>query len=252
MQMVRKTPKKNALSLAALGFFIGLIPFPANATKTVTSPTVEKGKLGLEWKGGYDIDDDDAVDGGWQQKTNINYGVTSFWATEAEANFRKTGASNADTETTSIAWKNKFQFLKQDENWLDGGVRVTTDFSTRGRADNLEVKLLLGKDVGKFRHTTNLIVEREFGEDSTDDKGVGFSWNSRYRWKPEFEPGIEIYSDFGPLNDGSSFDEESHQIGPVAYGKIGSFKYDVGYLFGVSDAAQDGQIKAILKYDWKF
>jgi len=40
-------------------------------------------------------------------------------------------------------------------------------------------------------------------------------------------------------------------VGPVFYGKIGQFKYDVGYLFGISDDAVDGELKWIIEYEIK-
>ena len=98
----------------------------------------------------------------------------------------------------------------------------------------------------------NLGLEREVGDDSEDETEGNVSWSTRYRYKPSFEPGVEIHSDFGSLSDGSEFDEEEHQAGPVIYGQLGAFKYDVGYLVGLSDSTPDGEGKANLEYEWHF
>ena len=66
-----------------------------------------------------------------------------------------------------------------------------------------------------------------------------------------FEPGIEIYSEFGDFDN--DFDEQGHSIGPVAYGKLfDNIGYDTGVLFGVSDAAPDVELKAVLEYELMF
>ncbi len=59
-----RTPVTAALA-AILAF---AVPATAHASKTVSSPYVEKGEVELESKTGYDIDDDNDVDGAWKEK----------------------------------------------------------------------------------------------------------------------------------------------------------------------------------------
>lgn len=249
-------PKKiNTQGVAVITFMVlstSLISSPAQATKKVYAPYVEKGEVELEYRGGYDIDDNDDVDGSWKQKIAIGYGVNDYWFTEVYGEFEKEGESGADLEFSAIEWENKFQLTQPGQYWLDLGLLTELEYNTAGGADKAEVKALFAKDSGKFTHLANLGVEREFGEDSEDATEFSASWSSRYRYMPEFEPGFEIHSEFGRLDDGSSFNEEGHQIGPVFYGKIGAVKYDVGYLVGVSDGAPDGTIKALLEYELRF
>jgi FTR1 family protein len=247
MNMARATTASVALIMAAF-----LVPAPAHATKKVYSPYVEKGELELEWKGGYDIDDEDDVDGAWKQKVGIGYGFTDFWFSEIEGEVEKDGDDDADAEFSAVEWENKFQLTQSGEYWLDVGAFVELEHNTTGGADKAELKLLLAKETGKFMHMANLVAEREFGEDSEDETETGLAWSTRYRYNPAFEPGFEIHSEFGELGEDNSFDEQGHLAGPVFYGKIGPVKYDVGYLFGISDAAPDGSIKAILEYEWHF
>ncbi len=244
---------KGALAVfAVIGTVCVLIPSSAHATKTVYSPYVEEGELELEWKGGYTIDDDSDTDGAWKQKLAIGYGFTPFWFSEIYGEVEKEGESGADPDFTALEWENRFQITQPGEYFVDVGALAALERNTAGGADKGEVGLLLAKDTGAFSHTANVIAEREFGEESSDDTEVEFAWNSRYRFNPAFEPGVELYSGFGSLSDGSSFDEDSHQIGLVAQGKIGAVKYNAGYLFGLSDSAPDGQVKAILEYERHF
>lgn len=222
----------------------------ADAAKTVTSPYVEEGKVKLEWQGGYDIDDDNDVDGAWKQKASAGYGVNAFWYTELEAGIAERGTRNADTEFSYVAWENKFQFTQPGQYWLDLGLRAKYEYNTNTGLDSVEAKLLLAKKTGDFSHLANITLDRDVGNGAANDTNAALSWGTSYSYRDSFKPGFEIYSDLGPIGEETDFDEQTHQVGPVAYGKLGAIKYDVGYLFGVSDAAPDGSLKAILKYDF--
>jgi hypothetical protein len=119
-------------------------------------------------------------------------------------------------------------------------------------ADKAEAKLLLAKDVNKTRNVVNVGVERDFGDNSRDETKFLTSLSSRYQMVPSFEPGIEVYNNWGSVSESSDFDDEDHRAGPVAYGKLGPVKYQLGYLFGLSDSAPDGTTKAVLEYGLHF
>ncbi len=241
--------KTAALMLLGLAAFV-LPTQSAQAGKKVYTPYVEMGELELESRTEYNVDDDSDVDGAWEQSIGLGYGVNEFWFTEVYGEWEKEGDSGADVEFTNIEWENRFQLTQPGEYFLDFGVLTELKFNMQDGANKAELKGLVAKDTGDFSHAANIIVEREFGEDSSDDTEAGFAWSTKYRYMPEFEPGIEMYNDFGEINDSSDFDDEKHRLGPVAYGKIGQFGYDVGYLFGLSDAAPDGTLKVNLEYEF--
>lgn len=223
----------------------------AYASKTVTSPYVTQGEKSLEWKGEYIVDDDNDREGAWKQKAVVGYGITSFWSSEIEANVEQGGGSDDDTKFANIDWKNKFQLLPPGQYWVDAGMRLTYSFNTTGGADEVEGKLLFGKDLKNTRHSANLIASTEVGEDSSDEVDWGLSWSSRYKYSDGFQPGFELHSAFGEIGNEGEFDDQDHRLGPVFYGKFGKgFSYDAGYLFGISDRAPDGTVKAIVKYKW--
>ena len=160
----------------------------------------------------------------------------------------------------NVEWENRFQLFDQGRYWLDAGFYIAYEFAAKDRAaDKLETKLLLEKQWGDIVHTANLILEREIGGEAPEgeekekhDWEGGVAWSSRYRWKPYFEPGVEIHYDAKELNRQHTFNEQEFQIGPVLYGKVGPIKYDIGYLFGVTDEAPGGTIKWIMEYELRF
>ncbi len=224
----------------------------AMAANKIYSPYVSQGELEIEYRGGYEIDKDNSKSGAWKQKFAVGYGITDYWHSEVYAVYKKSGTDGADPDLTALEWANRFQLTEQGEYWVDVGLYTELQYNTDNGADKAELFLLLAKDVNKFSHKANIKVEREFGDNSVDSTEFGVSWSSRYRYKPEFEPGFEVYSNFGSLSNGSSYSEEKHQIGPVAYGSIGAMKYDAGVLFGASNAAPDMELKLLLEYEWYF
>ncbi len=244
--------KPGRATAAAVALLVLAAPHPALATKRISSPYVVQGELELEWKGGYEIDDDSDVNGAWVQKAAVGYGFNDWWKSEIEVEVEKEGDDGADPEFTAVAWENTFQLTQPGEHFVDVGVKAEVEKNLTGGPDKIEGKVLLAKNMEKFSHRANLIVETEVGDDSGDEVEWGFAWGSRYRYSESFEPGIEWHAGFEDIGDEGAWDEQDHRVGPVAYGKLGHFKYDVGYLFGISDSAPDGTLKAILEYEWYF
>ncbi len=227
-------------------------PKDALAAKKVYSPIVEKGELELEARGSYDFDHRDSKDGKQKQKYAVGYGVTDRWFTELYGEFEK--LSNEDFEFTSVDWENIYQLFEQGEHGLDAGLYLEYEFGVEeDESDKIEGKLLLEKSLSRLTHTLNLIIEKEVGKHSKDEVEGGLAWSSKYRWQESFEPGFELHSDFGELGEGIPYKQQKHQLGPVFYGKLGKHvKYDIGYLFGISDAAPDRSLKWILEYEHRF
>jgi len=241
-------PAATAAMLAAVFF----MPHSAQAGERVYGPYVERGEVEMEWLGAYKIDDDGDTDGAWKEKAALGYGVTDHWFTEIYGEVEKEGDRGADPAFTAIEWENRFQLTDPGALWMDVGAYLAYEYNTAGGADKGEAKLLLAKDTGQFTHYANIIAEREFGDESSRDLEWGTAWSTRYRYKPVFEPGFEYHADFGSVHGHRDFDEQSHRAGPVFYGKIGHVKYDTGVLFGLSDAAADATVKAVIEYEWRF
>jgi len=221
----------------------------AHATKKVYSPIVEGGELEFEVRGGVDFDHRASKDGKQKYKYAVGYGVNDRWFTEFYGEIEK-GAENSQFEFAALEWENRFQLTEQGQYWIDTGLYFSYEVSFEDdKADKIEGKFLLEKEIKSFTHTANIIFEKQVGGDSEKETEGELAWGSRYRWEKYFEPGFEFHSEFGELNAGKSFDEQEHLVGPVCYGKIKNFKYDLGYLFGISNDAPDGMLKWIVEYE---
>ncbi len=246
---------------STLAFLVGAIcffgmPKEAHATKKVYSPIVEKGELEIEARGSYDVDERRDKDDVQKHKYALGYGVSDRWFTEIYGEIER--AKNSDDEDldfsfTALSWENRFQLTEQGQLPVDVGVYLEYEASFEDKhPDKLEAKLLLEKSLTDFTHTLNLTLEQQVGRHPSEDLGGGVAWSSKYRLKEWFMPGFEWHSDFGELAQTVSYQDQKHQLGPVFYGKVGQIKYDVGYLFGISDAAPKCELKWIMEYEFRF
>jgi FTR1 family protein len=247
-----------AIAITVLGI-IAVFGFPttAHATQHVYTPYVVKGELEMEARGNYAFDKRAEEDKLQKQKYSVGYGVTDRWFTEIEGELEKEyndDGEDLDFDTTEIAWENKFQLTEAGQYPVDLGFLLEYAVSTEDKhADEVESRVILGKDIGKTSHYANFIFSHEVGGGHTNETEGGFAWSSRYRLDKRFEPGFEYHAEFGGLNEGKSFNEQVHQVGPVIYGQlVKNVKFDVGYLFGASDAAPQGTLKWLLEVEHYF
>lgn len=221
-------------------------PVDAHATKTVTSPYVTKGKATVEWRGGYEFDED--ADNTWRTRNQFAYGFTDFYELKISGDTRNRG----DTEFTDVDFENKFQLTPKGQYFVDVGLRLDLTRSLNGGADGAGGKLLFGKKTGEFSHLLNLEAGREIGGESNNNDWVfGASYAIAHPLTDQLSLGAEWYSDFKDFNN--SYSEQDHRVGPVLYGTaFGSVKYQAGILAGVSEAAPDVTLKTTINYSFEF
>jgi len=223
-------------------------PSPARAEFKVWSPYVEEGVLEFELKERHDFDDDRAGDHFQQHKLEIKYGVSSWLALAVEGEVEREAGEGSDYEATEF--EAYLQFTDPGEYWLDAGGKLVYEIThDAGKADKVEGALFLQKGIGRWTHRLNLTLEKEVGH-KPDGLEFEAAWRTGYLIAPAFEPGIEWYSGFGEIEHTGNWSAQEHLAGPVAHGKLGGgFKYEAGYLFGLSRGAPDGSAKLILEYE---
>ena len=246
----RAAPLASAASLLAVVALAAHLP-RAEAAHVVYSPLVEEGELAIELRGHYDIDGNDALDGGQQYKLEFEWSPTARWRAELLAEFEQEPGGNL--ETTEIAWENVFQLTEQGQYWADFGLLAEYAHSLEDDGhDALELGLLAQKDVGRHEARVNLIFERELTGGA--DTEMEYAWQYRYRLGERFEPGIEMYGGLGDWGHMGSFDDHEQQLGPACFGKLrtasGAWKYEAAVLFGLNDQAPDTTLRFLLEYEF--
>jgi high-affinity iron transporter len=247
---------------AVVGFIALTAASYAHADFKVRSPIVEYREFEFEHNGVTTFDKKKSGLSNNQSYTNeIGYGVTPFWQVELEGETEAPSGTNLRYSATTI--ENTFQLTPQGEYWADLGFFAEYSHSASRIAPNstkfgpIVQKEAPGLWSSQSLHTLNLFVEKELGHNRGDDTGFSAAWQSRLRLNPLFEPGFEYYTDITDIEKPGKFAEQQHRIGPMFAGlysiaPYGKVKYELGYLFGLTRATEDGAVRWRFEYEIAF
>jgi high-affinity iron transporter len=244
-------PKTAAAAALLLGIVLSAHPQASRADHVVYSPLVEQGEKAIEFRGHYDFDGNDALDGGQAYKLEFEWSPTAWWRTEALVEWES--EAGEDLDATEVAWENVFQLTEQGKYWADFGLLAEYAHSLEDDGeDAIELALLAQKDFGRNEARVNLVFEQPL--ESGADLEMEYRWQYRYRLEERFEPGIEMYGGLGEWGEFGSFNDHEQQLGPAMYGKLrtagGAFKYEAGLLFGLNDETPDATLRFLLEYEF--
>jgi hypothetical protein len=231
---------------------LAAIAVQAQALDEIYSPNIEYREVSVEYNGSRTFDANPQKNNAQEHELTAEIGLTPRFEAEISAGFTKESDDALRMEDFEI--EGRYQFFEAGENWLDSGMLVAYDFSTVGKtSDNLEVKLLLQKDVGKFTHTANIGFDQSVGNYAEGGPDYVLLWNSRYRYNINFQPGIEIQSDLGNRETLGNYNLQEHYAGPAVYGElIPHLKYQAAWLFGTNEASSSSAARLLLEYEMHF
>ena len=242
-----------SVSVAVIVILAGLTNFmlPADAlARKVYSPAVEKGEAEIGYLLDYSVNTDPARNAGARHQFEYELGVTDRWLTAVYGDFRKNPGQKFTWQ--GVKWENVYVLTKPGEQWLDAGLYLEYFRPRAGLnlPDALEFKLLLEKESGGLTHTANLILTKELGRNALPHVIAGYAWRSKWRWRREIEPAIELYGGLGDVSQTLVPSRQSQQAGIVLLGKLhGGFSYEIGYLFGLTPVTDKGMLKFIIGYE---
>jgi hypothetical protein len=225
----------------------------------VYTPKVEQGEFEIEYRPSVTLDSNKTKDNEQKHVLGVGYGVTDWWFTEVYAEWEREPGSGMETAFEAFEWENRFELTEPGKNWADLGLYVEYERKDDGNApDKLELGVIAAKSVGRLDFALNVLFEREIGANASSDIELVQAFQAKYRLDPAFEPGFELHSGFGPIGDMPAFDAQEHYAGPIVEGKMplgdtgATFKYNVGYMFGLTDETPDGTVKAELEIEFEF
>ena len=222
---------------------------PAYAIFNINTADITKGKLILESRNRIDEDDRPSKDGLQGHALRFSYGTSDRMTMEGQALWQELPRHGFEYTSTNL--EAKFRFYEPKDYWLDSAVKIGYEMhSDDGRADQLQARLILQKKIDKWTTITNINFAKEIGAYTRNDLQSNLGWQTKYTLDRHFEPGFEYYANFGELAHMPSYENQAHRIGPMFFGEIvPNMKYQIGYLFGISHAAEDGSAKFFLRYE---
>jgi hypothetical protein len=157
-----------------------------------------------------------------------------------------------------VVTENMFQLTEPGEYFADFGfyVEYGQNVATGKNAGPNEITFgpVIAKEIGRTTNTVNLFLTRQLGPDQTSE-GLDFSfaWQTKWNISPFLSPAIEIYGDPGVIGSIQRYSQQQLLLGPVAIGAVklsqlgvgnaGELKYELGWLFGATQATPNGTLR---------
>ncbi len=220
------------------------------------SPKIDKGKFEIEYQLVRVDDDKYNKHNSQKHRVEVEYAPTDDWMLEMGMRFTDTRNQNLRADT--IFWEVIRQLTDQDEGWwFSSGIYGEYVRNLSGSPDKLEAKLLLQYDTPQLRNVANVIVEREIGAAADNAMEIGSRIYSMYRMDYYINPAIEWHATWGTNQEIPAFERQKHFVGPAIYGNLfttgaGAVEYELGYMFGITDAAEDGALRFHIEYETAF
>lgn len=249
-----RTPVRAA-ALIALALFSLSVAFIATAGPSdyVITPIVEDGEREIDFKAGTTKERDGMRKS--KYSVGLGMGVNSWWFTEIYAIWHKETGERSSFDAWE--WENKFQVTDTGKYPVDIGVLFEIE-RPRDRSQGYEYRWgpLLQADVTPtLQANLNLLFEKHIRGSDLGKAELGYQWQLKYRWRPEFEFGLQGFGDVGPWNKWEPKSAQPHVAGPAAFGRIKvgqrqTIKYNAGLLFGLTDSAPRNTFRLQAEYEF--
>ncbi|GGC73657.1 hypothetical protein [Undibacterium terreum] len=181
----------------------------------------------------------------------VGYGVTSRWYTELYASYIGSSASKVSLDTWN--WQNDV-LLTQGQYPFDLAIHTMLareHISQEGYT--LDIGPALQTDVGRVQLNGNVFLERVLRSENNGTTQLQYQWQTKYRWKPALEFGLQGFGELGDWNHWAPRDKQSHRIGPALFGSLSTgpaqtLKYQVSYLTGSIYGRHGNMLSLRLQY----
>ena len=235
---------------------------PARGEFKLRYPAVDYREFEIEHNGSVTFDKKNSGKSNNQSyPTEVEVGILPFWQVGIEFNTEANSGEKLHYRATAL--ESFLQLTPQGKYWAD--LTFFTEFerpASRNSAQSVKFGPLVQKDVPNILgldtiHTLNVLFEKEVGHQAEAATPLFVAWQSRLRLHPLFEPGFEFYSEVGDASHPGKLADQQHRIGPMiagltSFSPYGKIKYELGYLFGLTRATENGTVRWRLEYEIAF
>jgi hypothetical protein len=250
---MRTAVKAGALAALVMSCLVVPTVSRADPDAYVHSPIVEEGEKELDFKAGTAKNRDGTRESAYS--LGLGWGVNSWWFTEVYAKGHKLPGQGNSFDAWE--WENKFQLTETGKYPVDVGFLLEIE-RPRDRSEGYEYKwgpLFQADITNKVQGNLNILVEKHIRAAVPEKAELGYQWQVKYRYKPEFEFGAQGFGDVGPWNHWEPSSEQPHIAGPAIFGKlrIGQkqvINYNAGILFGLTHGAPRNTLRLQAEYEF--
>lgn len=239
-------------TIVAFSFFFPALAFAASPIGNVGGSKVKEGAVSVEQRVGFTTDTpSESSHKRVQSRQHFDYGFNDWYALRIITAQDKRKGDNL--EYAGITLENRFQIIEERDHGWSGGLRLQYTHRDGDKTPHeIDARIMAEvpfNDVWEWRHNT--VLEHDIGENAVD--GIQLEFRNQLSrsmdvsdtpYLTSLRLGVEMFNDFGRLNQSSGFNEEDHQLGPVArMGFVNGFYAQTGYRTSISEAGADNVFK---------
>lgn len=173
----------------------------------------------------------------WEHQVEYEYGLTDHWDIAVYQRWQQTNTSSEDNfEYTGTKVRTRYRFGEKGMYPLDTLLYLEykrPDGSDAG--EQLEGKIVVAKNFGKFNAAYNQIIEAEINNEGEIEHEYAFGLN--YEFDPSWKVGFESTG---------NFTEDKFYLGPTVSWLRKGFWVGVGLLRGLNDRSDDFRARIIV------
>jgi hypothetical protein len=188
----------------------------------------------------------------------LGWGATPWWFTEAYVKYHKLPGDK--TKYDAFEWENRFQLTETGKYFVDVGFLTEIEVPQEKEVGyELAIGPLFQWETGALQWNANVLFQREYRghpePDTTRVTEMGYQFQVKYRWRPEFEYGLQAFGDMGDWKHWEPSSEQMHVAGPAIFGKVKTgprevIKWNAAWLVGLSQAAPDNRFRVQVEYEF--
>lgn len=226
----------------------------AGPSDYVYEPKVEYGEKEIDFKFGQARKLAPGDDTKTATSLGFGYGAKERWFTEVYLKWKR--SDTAGMHYDAVEWENKFQLTETGEYPVDIGF-ITEIERPNDHSEGWEVRVgpLFQTEFGKLQANANLLFTHNYGAATPSPTQFGYQVQLKYRWKPEFEFGVQGFGDMGDWDHWGAAGQQSQRFGPAVFGKVGvgthqAVRYNAALLFGTTDGAPKQTFRLQAEYEF--
>ena len=138
----------------------------------------------------------------------------------------------------------RWMLTDQGQYWADWGMLFELEKVHGSDQWETSAGLLFEKEFERTSLTLNALLIYEWGQDIRNEFESEFRLQYRYRWIPEIQPAIEIYTGEDFVGIGPAF------MGVHRYQGQKQLKYELGFIAGLNGDSKDHTLRFALEYEF--
>lgn len=138
----------------------------------------------------------------------------------------------------------RWMLTEQGELWADWGVLFEVEKQHQSNDWEVTSGIIFEKEFGRTSLTMNLFGIYEWGETIDDEMEVECRVQYRYRWLPQIQPAIEVYSGENYFGVGPAF------MGIQRFDRQKQLKWEAGFITEISNSGKDHSLRIALEYEF--